>query len=130
MRLRIFLLATVIFFSGAFFYETKPFAKEKDPILYRGREYRDPTVNPLLSKPVVQEEQEKVREFVTLPSLTIQGIVWGGNFPRAIIDRQVVTKGDVLPEGIEILDISEKGIKMLYRGKIFNVLSKGVVEEK
>ena len=128
VRQRVLLLVAAIFVSGAFF-EAEPFtAKEKGPVFYRGREYRDPTVNPLLSKPT-QEEQHKVQEFVTLPPLTIQGVFWGGDSPRAIINEQVVRKGDTLPDGIEILDISGSGIKVLYREKIFTILPQGVVKE-
>lgn len=129
-RFKILLLGLVSFLGVAAL-GTLPasFAKEKDPLLYRGREYRDPTVNPLLSKPVVEEETEVVKDYVSLPPVTIQGVFWGGEAPRAIIDGAVVRKGDVLPDGIEVLDISGAGIKVLYRGKIFTILPQGVVEE-
>lgn len=113
---------------GVIWFAPEPLAKERDSMLYRGRDYRDPTVNPLLSRPV-QEESPSVKEYVTLPTLMIQGVIWGGDAPRAIIDGQVVRKGDTLPDGIDVLDISGAGIKVLYRGKIFTILPQGVVEE-
>ena len=113
----------------AFAKETVPkeVVKEKGPVPYLGREYRDPTLNPLLSRPA--QEETAVKEVVTLPSISIQGIIWGGSAPSAIIDGQVVRKGDTLSEGIQVLDISGAGIKVLYRGKIFTILPQGVVEE-
>ncbi len=104
------------------------FAKENAPLNYKGRDYRDPTVNPLLARPA-QENQAPAKEFVKLPAVSIQGVVWGGEMPSAIIGGSVVRKGDTLPEGIEILDITGTGVKGLYRGKIFNILPQGVVEE-
>jgi len=108
--------------------ETKE--KEKDLIRYTGREVRDPTANPLLSFPTPATKETKVEEVVRLPSLQIQGIIWGGGNPQAIIDEQVVAKGDMIAGGVEILDISKSGIKVIYRGKIFMLLPKGVVEER
>jgi len=108
---------------------TVSFAKEKGPTSYLGRQFRDPTINPLVAKPILDTPQV-VREVVQPPSLTIQGVIWGADDPRAIIDEQVVSKGDILPEGIEILDISSSGVKILYRGRIFTLFPEGVVEQR
>ena len=133
---RIFFSCEAVLFGGILFLMPAAFAKgvtvkevkAKRPVPYLGRDYRDPTLNPLLSKPA-QEETTAVKEVVTLPPISIQGVVWGGSSPNAIIDGRVVRKGDTLPEGVEILDISGAGIKVLYRGKIFTILPQGVVEE-
>lgn len=113
-----------------------PVSKKKEPAFiprgpspYLGREHRDPTLNPLLSK-AVQKGSKVAVEVIRLPSLTVQGVIWGEDEAKAIIEERVVAKGDVLPEGIEVLDISGAGIKVLYKGKIFTVLPQGVVEEK
>lgn len=105
------------------------FAKESPPTLYTGRDYRDPTTNPLLTRPV-QEKPRVVQEVIHPPSLRVQGVIWGGDAPKAIVDETVVTKGDILPSGVEILEISGTGIKVLYRGKIFLLLPNGAVEER
>ena len=101
----------------------------RGPSPYLGREHRDPTLNPLLSR-TVQKESKAPVEVVKLPDLTVQGVIWGKDAAKAIIEKRVVAKGDILPEGIEILDISGAGIKVLYKGKIFTVLPQGVVEER
>jgi len=56
------------------------------------------------------------------PSLEIQGIAWGGSFPQAIINNQVVKIGDVL-SGAEIINISKEGVTVLYSGKRHEYLS-------
>ena len=120
------LLSTTAFAKGAA-KEPKEI-KEKNLIRYTGRENRDPTANPLLT--LQNPNQKPIEEVVRLPSLQIQGIIWGGSSPQAIINEQVVSKGDVIAGGVEILDISKGGIKVIYRGKIFTLLPKGVVEER
>jgi hypothetical protein len=51
-----------------------------------------------------------------LPRLNIQGIVWGGELPQAIINGQVVKIGDRI-EGVRIVDISKEGISVFYSGR-------------
>ncbi|MFA5116291.1 MAG: hypothetical protein WC486_03315 [Candidatus Omnitrophota bacterium] len=52
-----------------------------------------------------------------LPSFTVQGLIWGGSLPQAVIDDQVVKVGDVIQDA-EIVEISKEGIKVLYNKKI------------
>ena len=111
---------------------TSPLAKEKEkakgPTIYTytGRQYRNPTLNPLLPS---SSQESKSPEVVNLPAVAIQGIVWGPS-PKAIINNHVVSKGDILSQGIEVLEISKGSVKVLYREKIFTLLPKGVIEEK
>lgn len=53
---------------------------------------------------------------VPLPSLTIQGLIWGGNFPQAIVNNKVVKIGDAV-EGAEITSIDKGGITVSFGGK-------------
>ena len=55
------------------------------------------------------------------PEVDIQGIVWGGPFPQAIIDNQVIREGDVLGEyePITILEIKPQEIVVLFKKKLF-----------
>jgi len=52
-----------------------------------------------------------------LPSFAVQGLIWGGSLPQAVIDDQVVKVGDVIQDA-EIVEISKEGIKVLYNKKI------------
>ncbi|MDP1852685.1 MAG: hypothetical protein Q8L26_00535 [Candidatus Omnitrophota bacterium] len=53
-----------------------------------------------------------------LPSLTVQGVVWGGQYPQAIINNTVVKTGEKI-EDVEILEIAKDKIKLLYKGRNF-----------
>jgi hypothetical protein len=54
------------------------------------------------------------------PALTVQGLVWGGTFPQAIINNKVVKEGDIV-EGAKIISIEKKGITVFFKGGQFNL---------
>lgn len=54
------------------------------------------------------------------PSLSIQGIVWGGDRPQAIIGGKVVGVGDTV-QGVKIVSIRKSGIDVLSGGRKFHV---------
>jgi hypothetical protein len=80
-------------------------------------------------EPLVVEE--KVTSVVApeppkeLPNFTVQGLVWGGVFPQAIINDQVVKKGDVLGD-VKIVEIGKEGVTVLFGNKEY-VLSPSAV---
>lgn len=51
-----------------------------------------------------------------LPSLNVQGVIWGGNFPQAIINDKVVKVGDVV-EGVSIVNIDKYGIEVFFENR-------------
>jgi len=57
---------------------------------------------------------------VMLPNLVIQGVVWGGEVPQAIINNKVVKRGDAI-ENVHIVDINKKGIDIMFEGRQFNL---------
>ena len=57
-----------------------------------------------------------------LPALTVQGIVWGGPIPQAIINRKVFAVGDVIDEA-KITRIDKEGIELFYAGRTYLVSS-------
>ncbi len=54
------------------------------------------------------------------PVLNIQGIVWGGDIPQAIIDGKVVRIGDIVANA-HIVDISQKGVDIFFEGRQFSI---------
>ena len=60
------------------------------------------------------------------PPLTIQGIVWGGNFPQAIIDNKVVKVGDTVQDA-QIVEISRNKVIILFKDRKFNLSSPAVL---
>lgn len=52
----------------------------------------------------------------SLPSLNVQGVIWGGSLPQAIINNKVVKIGDT-QEGARIVDISKNGVTVFFNGR-------------
>lgn len=82
--------------------------------------YRNP-FKKLIEKTDIKSEvnqaaqKPKQEEMPPPPWFTVQGIVWGGDFPQAIIDNKVVKAGDSI-EGYLIKDISKEGVTLLFKG--------------
>ena len=57
---------------------------------------------------------------VELPPLTLQGIFMGGTHPQAIINRQVVSDGDLIGE-VKVVKITKEGVTVSFGGKEFQV---------
>ncbi len=108
---------------------------------YTGAQYRDPLELPMALRPAIRpvvemalegEEaiEEQIEEQITreqiiereeevvLPTFAIQGMVWGGIKPQALINGQLCEKGDIL-RGAEITEITKEGITFVYRDKKF-----------
>lgn len=58
----------------------------------------------------------------SLPSLTVQGIIWGGSMPCAIINNKVVKQGDRIDK-VEIIKIEKGSIEVLYKGWDYSLSS-------
>jgi hypothetical protein len=87
---------------------------------YKAELLRDPFLNPFAEKKVVKEETGEPTK--PLPSLTVQGVIWGGLFPQAIINNRVVKEGDNI-DGVLISKISQEGITASYGGVPFDLSS-------
>lgn len=53
-----------------------------------------------------------------LPPIAIQGLIWGGASPRAIIDGQIYEIGDAI-DGARIVAIDREGLTVTLRGATF-----------
>jgi len=87
---------------------------------YNAETYEDPFEGPVIEQDagaVVSGAQKK-----PLPALTVQGVVWGGIFPQAIINNKVVKVGDII-EGVRILAIDKEGITIFFEGDQFKLPS-------
>jgi hypothetical protein len=82
---------------------------------------RDPFVSLLPAKrDVVRTVSTGKTELqpTALPTLSVQGLIWGSNKPQAIINNKVFNIGDQI-EGAKIIEISKDGVKLSYQDKIF-----------
>jgi hypothetical protein len=80
-------------------------------------------------QPVVEEKKEDKTD-KPLPSLTIEGIIWGGKFPQAIVNGQVAKVGDSITAGtanagdkVRIDAISRDGITVFFNNRTYEVSS-------
>ncbi len=92
---------------------------------YKAQGLKDP-FQPLVQKNEVVNVIAGTPENVqSLPSLTLQGLVWGGDFPQAIINNRVVKIGDIIGEA-EVADIGKEGVVVIYAKKKYKLAAPSV----
>jgi hypothetical protein len=91
-------------------------------IEYSADRMRDPFKSYIV-KPVEQPSQQETEVEVVrqVPSFSIQGIFWGGNFPQAIINDKVVKEGDTLQDA-KIISITKERIRFLFANREISVV--------
>lgn len=101
---------------------------ESHKIEYKSENLTDPFRNPLQEqkvepvekpKPLEPEEGMPV-EVKPLPSLQIQGIIWGSSLPQAVINSKVLKIGDTI-EGVQIKDIAKGRITVFFGNREYNL---------
>ena len=93
---------------------------------YKSGNMRDPFYQE--KKPEVIKKIEEVPvEKKPLPALKIQGMVWGGDFPQAIINNKVVKIGDTI-EGASIVQINKEGVVILFEKQKYSLPSPGATD--
>jgi hypothetical protein len=101
-------------------------AIEKDKKQKEGQEIQAP-----------QEDTETQKPLPSLDKFKVQGVIWGGKLPQAIINNKVLGVGDSI-DGAEIMSIGKKVITLNFSGRTANLatpgnapdLEKGNKEEK
>ncbi len=102
------------------------------PVEFVGDNFRNPFEVPSAVKEKIGEKQkvnisDKKAE-VAIPTLTIKGIFWGTESPKAIINGKIVEKGDFVEE-VEVLDITKEGVRLKFRTQEFTLKPKGSIEK-
>jgi len=97
---------------------------------YKAENLKDPFAPVKMKEEVKQQAQVEKKEQVALPlpppKLEIQGVVWGGYFPQAIINKKVVKIGDLI-EGARITEINKNGVCILFDNQQYNLASPGII---
>jgi hypothetical protein len=99
------------------------FAQEASlKVEYTSYNLRDPLKNPLLKTEAARvSSKPEIPEDISLPEeFKVKGIVWGIEPVKAIINDEVVGRGDSILD-VQILDIKKDGVYLLYKGKKFIV---------
>jgi len=95
-------------------------------IEYKAAELRDPFKSPREKKETEKQIAQVKVEERPLPNLVIEGIVWGGNFPQAIINNKVVKIEDTLEEA-RIIDIKRDGVTVSFDNRLYNLSSPAAI---
>lgn len=90
--------------------------------------FRSPLEKSVVVAPIKGPEGVQA-EVKPLPPLTVQGLIWGGNFPQAIINDKVVKIGDVIVEGVNISAIDKDGIEVMFEGRRYRLPSPASAKE-
>ena len=103
--------------------EQAPKVYARPQVEYKSIDLSDPFRYPEAERPKQQEEKISARP---LPGMSIQGIIWGGNFPQAIVNNKVVKVGDTI-EGARITDIQKDGITVLFDNQQYTIYAPSAV---
>jgi sRNA-binding protein len=105
-------------------------AIERPTAEYKAEAFRDPFV-PLLKR----DDSDRGDEFggdaddSFVKDLSVSGIIVGGKFPQAIINRQVVKVGDMIGEA-KVLEIKKEGVTLYYKSNNIVISSPAFAEAK
>ncbi len=97
---------------------------ERPKVEYTASKIKDPFQTNIV-KNVISNVSKP--EDVTPPSIEIQGIIWGGKVPQAIIENTVVKAGDTVKEDVRILNISKEGVTVFYNNQRFMLSSPATI---
>ena len=94
-------------------------------VKYEAAGIRDPFVPLVQVKGAVSATGATPANIKPLPVLTLQGLVWGGDFPQAIINNKLVRIGDIIA-GVEVVAIGKDGVIVLYANKKYKLSTSAV----
>jgi hypothetical protein len=78
-----------------------------------------------LKAPEVSQEEASLEEpMPDLGSYKVQGLIWGGGFPQAIINNRVFSVGDSI-DGFKITGIEKTGITLDFAGRTVSLPAPG-----
>lgn len=81
---------------------------------YNAETFKDPFLG--VAEKAVPAEKVVSVEKVSLPALTVQGIIWGTKLPQAIINNKVVKTGDTIGD-VRIVGIDKEGVTVFFKGR-------------
>ncbi len=106
---------------------------------YKAENLRDPFqkyfVIPQPTFGEIPEESEEVspeksaEDEAAISAIKLQGLIWGGNIPQAIINESVVKAGDVV-DNMQIIEINKDGVSVLFNNRVYNLSSPASVNLK
>lgn len=95
---------------------------QRKKIEYNAANLRDPFDNLIRKDKPVETVSVMAPQETPPPNLIIQGLVWGGEFPQAIINNKVVRENDVI-EKARIIGIAKEGVSFIFEGRKYKLPS-------
>ncbi|MCX5702876.1 MAG: hypothetical protein NT066_00020 [Candidatus Omnitrophica bacterium] len=95
---------------------------------YKATDFRSPFWSPFHVKADLSAANKRAGEVKVvepekpLPLLKVQGVIWGGSFPQAIVNDKVVKIGDTI-DGVRILSIDKENIVVFFEKKEYKIPS-------
>ena len=129
----ILVLALLVSFTYIVFAEVNNEGVVLRPVVeYSSGDLRDPfgnlfELNKKKDEQNIQVSQEGVNPEVAVlsaESFKVQGVIWGGKFPQAIINNKILKVGDLI-DGVEVMEIDKTGISLSSAGGIINLPAPG-----
>jgi hypothetical protein len=93
---------------------------ERPRMEYKAKAFRDPFKGYEKKQQFAAVEAGSSKK--ALPSLQLQGVIWGGEFPQAVVNNKIVNIGDTV-EGAKVIKINRDGIEVLFDGVSYAVPS-------
>jgi hypothetical protein len=94
-------------------------------VIYKAEGLKDPFQNPIMegvTKPVAGSGA--LGGFGVIegppPPLTVQGLIWGGFLPQAIVNNKIVKVGDTI-DGANIISIDKNGVTVLFQEREYKL---------
>jgi hypothetical protein len=103
--------------------DAKPAILDRPQFQYTSGDQRDPFRTLIIKDEKAGTVQVAAGVEEKPPQMTVQGVIWGGVIPVAIINDEMVKVGDTTKDGAKITSIEKKGIGFLYKDKNFNIPS-------
>ncbi|MDD5568207.1 MAG: hypothetical protein PHY88_03275 [Candidatus Omnitrophica bacterium] len=102
-------------------------------VTYSGQGLRDP-FKPLITKEKEEDTKKNIQKEVPketrpLPEMKVQGLLWGGVFPQAIINNKVVKAGDMIGE-VKVAEISKEGVTVIFSNMEYKLSSPAVTGQQ
>lgn len=100
---------------------------KRPQVEYKSSQLRDPFQSYLTDGKKVQGLQgvgDLAKPAINIDALRVQGIIWGGKMPQAIINNQVLAVGDRV-DGFPILSIDKDGVSLDVPGEVINLPAPG-----
>ena len=93
-------------------------------VKYDAGKFKDPFQKPIIERKGMPEPEEAIlaKAAAPHPSLSIEGVIWGGSIPQAIINHTVVRIGDEIG-GVRVVSINREGVTFSSSGEEFTVPS-------